>query len=178
LEGWVDREKLLSFSGRSRKPQISLANKLNIKEFSQPAGGCCFLTDSSYSSKMRDLWQSRGEKDYDLDDIMLLKVGRHLRPNEHLKMIISRDKGETNYLMGYRKKFHHLLMVSHKGPITLLQGNVSKIDFSFAAKIAARFGQGKDAKAVSFVAANADGLEKHITVSPFKAAQIKEEWYL
>ena len=61
---------------------------------------------------MRDLWQSRGEKDYDLDDIMLLKVGRHLRPNEHLKMIISRDKGETNYLMGYRKKFHHLLMVS------------------------------------------------------------------
>lgn len=34
LEGWVDREKLLNFSGRRRKPQINLANELNIKEFS------------------------------------------------------------------------------------------------------------------------------------------------
>ena len=178
LEGWVDREKLLNFTGRSRKPQINLAKKLNIKEFSQPAGGCCFLTDASYSSKMRDLWQSRGVKDYDIDDIMLLKVGRHLRPNRDFKMIISRDKGETNYLMGYRKKFHHLLMVSHKGPITLLQGDANKIDFSFAAKIASRFGQGKDANVVSFVATNANGSEKHITVPPFKADQIKEEWYL
>ena len=41
-EGWVNRELLHSFSGRSRKPQFSLAEKFAIDEYAQPAGGCCF----------------------------------------------------------------------------------------------------------------------------------------
>lgn len=41
-EGWVDREQLFDFSGRSRKPQMALADQLNIEEYAQPAGGCCF----------------------------------------------------------------------------------------------------------------------------------------
>ena len=46
-EGWVNRELLHGFSGRSRKPQFSLAEKFHIKEYAQPAGGCCFLTDET-----------------------------------------------------------------------------------------------------------------------------------
>ena len=44
-EGWVDREKLFSFSGRNRKPQMQLAEQYGIEEYAQPAGGCCFLTN-------------------------------------------------------------------------------------------------------------------------------------
>jgi len=51
-EGWVDREKLFKFGGRSRKPQMELAAKFGFTEYSQPAGGCCFLTDQSYSDKL------------------------------------------------------------------------------------------------------------------------------
>ena len=177
-EGWVDREKLFNFSGRSRKPQINLAKDLKIEDFAQPAGGCCFLTDANYSAKMKDMWRTRGTKDYDLDDIMLLKVGRHLRPSEDFKMIIARDEGETNFLMGYRNRFHHLLMTSHGGPITMLQGDTNKIDLLFAARIAARFGQGRDASQVSFLAAGPKMLEKQITVSPLRVDQILSEWYL
>jgi hypothetical protein len=39
----------------------------------------CFLTDESYSAKLVDLWKARGTKDYELDDVMLLKVGRHIK---------------------------------------------------------------------------------------------------
>ncbi len=76
-EGWVDRERLLGLSGRNRKPQIALARAYGF-EYAQPAGGCCFLTDENYAHKLRDLWVSRGERRYDFDDIMLLKIGRHL----------------------------------------------------------------------------------------------------
>jgi tRNA U34 2-thiouridine synthase MnmA/TrmU len=70
-EGWVDRKKLLNFNGRSRKPQKELAMRYDITDYAQPAGGCCFLTDKAYSEKLRDLWQHRGTKKYELDDIML-----------------------------------------------------------------------------------------------------------
>ena len=42
--GWVDRQSLYDFSGRSRKPQMALAVALGIDDYAQPAGGCCFLT--------------------------------------------------------------------------------------------------------------------------------------
>jgi hypothetical protein len=176
--GWVDRERLYSFSGRSRKPQIRLAETLKIDEFSQPAGGCCFLTDAAYTAKMKDMWETRGEKNYDLDDIMLLKVGRHLRPVASFKIIIARDEGETNYLSGYRKRFHHLVMTSHGGPLSLLVGQLTKEDLILAARIAARFGQGRDAPEVSFLAVTPNGLQQPMTVPPLKSKQIPDFWYL
>jgi tRNA U34 2-thiouridine synthase MnmA/TrmU len=44
-EGWVDRGRLHAFSGRSRKPQMALAEAYGFEDYAQPAGGCCFLTD-------------------------------------------------------------------------------------------------------------------------------------
>ena len=84
-EGWVDREKLLDFSGRTRKPQMALAKEYGFEDYATPAGGCCFLTDKKYSDKLVDMWQSRGNREYELDDLMMLKVGRHIRPNPRFK---------------------------------------------------------------------------------------------
>jgi tRNA-specific 2-thiouridylase len=69
-EGWVDREKLYDITGRSRKPQMALAQHYDFTDYSQPAGGCCFLTDKNYSAKLVDLWQAQGHKNYELDDVM------------------------------------------------------------------------------------------------------------
>jgi tRNA-specific 2-thiouridylase len=79
-EGWVDRERLYGFTGRSRKPLIALAAQFGFEDYAQPAGGCCFLTDPNCTIKLRDLWPCRDRRLYELDDIMLLKVGRHIRP--------------------------------------------------------------------------------------------------
>ncbi len=177
-EGWVDRDKLGDISGRSRKTQIQLAKQYGFEDYSQPAGGCCFLTDPNYAAKMRDLWRGRGKKQYDFDDIMLLKVGRHLRPKPHYKLIVARDDGENNFLRGYRKKFTHLQIVDHPGPVTLVDGEANVEELALAARITARFGKGRGASAVKARIQRCDGTEFLLSVSPLRKDQIPPAWYV
>lgn len=177
-EGWVDREQLFDFSGRSRKPQIALANRWRIEEYSQPAGGCCFLTDPNYTLKLRDLWANRGEKYYELDDIMLLKVGRHLRPRENFKMIIAREEGETRFLEGYKKQFGYIKTVSHGGPLTLLDGELSDEDWHLAASITARFSQGRNEAEMTVAIGKKGEAPYELMIKPMEADAIQQSWYL
>lgn len=176
--GWVDRDKLLNWTGRSRKPQFQLAAHFKIQDFAQPAGGCCFLTDENYAKKLQDFWQARGEKNYELDDVMLLKVGRHLRPKPHFKMIIGREEGENNYLEGYRKQYIHLRVVSHVGPLILIDGQPLDQDFALAARIAARFSGGKQQDKVTVQIQKLDGSAMILNVKPFAEEEIQKEWYV
>jgi tRNA U34 2-thiouridine synthase MnmA/TrmU len=178
LEGWVDREKLYNFNGRSRKPQMALAREFGLTDYAQPAGGCCFLTDVQYSSKLADLWQARGEKQYEMDDIMLLKVGRHLRPRPNFKLIISREEGEGNFLQGYRKQFINLKTTSHAGPMALLDGQVDEADIQLAARIVARYSQGKQEQQVVVEVADLAGNIRELTVAPLPSEDVLEEWHL
>ena len=178
LEGWLDREKLLDFSGRSRKPQMALAAKFGFEDYAQPAGGCCFLTDEAYSKKLADLWQARGNRDYELDDIMLLKVGRHLRPKKHFKIIISREEGETRFLEGYRKQFVNLITTSHGGPLALLDGEVDDRDIELAAQLVARYSQGRGAEQVDVEVNLTDGSRAVLHVKPLSPNDIPQEWYI
>jgi len=177
-EGWVDREQLLDFSGRNRKPQMALAEKFGFTDYAQPAGGCCFLTDANYSSKLADLWQARGEKTYEIDDIVMLKVGRHLRPSPHFKLIIARDEGETNFLRGYRKNYLSLNTVSHSGPICLIDGEADEDDLELAARLVARFSSGRTSVRVTVEVRQKNGESRNIEVKPLTAEDIPQEWYV
>ena len=177
-EGWVKREALKDFSGRSRKPQMALAKQYGFVDYAQPAGGCCFLTDESYSVKLVDLWKGRGSRDYELDDIMLLKVGRHLRPRDHFKMIIGREEGENKFLEGYRKQFTHMHSISHSGPFAILDGVIQEADLELAARILARYGQGRDADHVSIKVKQPDKDEIIIDTTPMPASEIKQSWHV
>jgi len=175
-EGWLDREKLFDFSGRTRKPQMALAEQYGFEDYAQPAGGCCFLTDAHYSKKIADLWTSRGERRYELDDIMLLKVGRHIRPKKHFKLIIGREEGENNFLSGYRKMFASIKTTSHAGPLTLIDGEVSDQDIELAAQIAARYSQGRTADKVEVEFTDKKGVSKLLEVTPMPVSQLDEAW--
>ncbi len=180
-EGWIKRDELFDFSGRSRKPQMELAERFGFKDYAQPAGGCCFLTDEQYSVKLADLWKSRGERSYELDDIMLLKVGRHLRPGKNYKIIIAREEGEGRFLHGYRNQYISLDTMSHPGPLALLDGTPDEADILLAARIVARFGKGRDNKIVDIELRNPNKPENEqtcvISVSPIAADEIPGEWY-
>lgn len=177
-EGWVDRNRLYGFSGRSRQPQIALARQFGFSDWAQPAGGCCFLTDENYSRKLADLWTARGERRYELDDIMLLKVGRHIRLEPHYKLIVGREEGENNFLEGYRREFHHIRMLSHNGPLTLVDGQPSDEDLLMAARVAGRFGQGRDADEIEVEIVRKDGVAKQVKVVPMRTEEVPESWYL
>jgi len=182
-EGWLDREKLLDFSGRTRKPQFALAEEFGFEDYATPAGGCCFLTDKSYSKKLVDLWEYRGNREYELDDIMLLKVGRHIRPNKKFKIIVSREEGENKFMDGYKKQFTHLYISSHPGPLALIEGEIDTDELKLAGEIVARYSQGRDAEEVEVTAklvnptdGNAD--EFIFKVCPMQASDIPQDWYV
>ncbi len=177
-EGWVDRERLLDLNGRNRKPQMALAQKFGFHDYAQPAGGCCFLTDANYARKLGDLWAARGRREYDFDDIMLLKIGRHLRPRPHFKLIIGREDGENNFLSGYRKSFTHLYCTSHQGPLVLIDGDAREDDLELAARVAARFGQGRAEQEVEMTVTTRAGDTRSLRVRPMPPDEVDESWYL
>jgi tRNA U34 2-thiouridine synthase MnmA/TrmU len=177
-EGWIDRERLYDFSGRGRKPQMALAAQFGIEDYAQPAGGCCFLTDEQYSVKLKDLWNARGSRQYELDDIMLLKVGRHLRPSSRFKVIIAREEGEANFLQGYRKHYPHISTVSHGGPLALIDGDIEDKDIELIARIVARYSQGRNADHVELRFTDLSGESRLVKVVPMLAHEIPKEWLI
>lgn len=177
-EGWIERERLFDFSGRGRKPQMALAARLGLRDYAQPAGGCCFLTDAQYSAKLADLWRARGEKRYEMDDIMLLKVGRHMRPRPHFKVIISREEGEGNFLKGYKRSFTSLTTTSCAGPLALIDGEVSEEDLVLAARLVARYSQGKQDETVELEVSDCEGNRSALRVRPMAPSEVLEAWHL
>ena len=177
-EGWVNRENLYGFHGRNRKPQIALAREFGFSDWAQPSGGCCFLTNAAYSDKLSDLWKARGERRYTLDDILLLKVGRHLRPRPHFKMIIAREEGESRYLQGYRRDFAHLRCTSHEGPLALIDGTIASEDLELAARIVGRYSQGRSGTAVTVQMNFLDGASMEFEVAPMTPHEIEAEWHV
>jgi len=176
-ENWVEREKLHGITGRSRKQQMALAQQFGFEDYAQPAGGCCFLTDQNYAVKLQDLWDNRGQKSYELDDIMLLKVGRHIRPSKAFKLIIAREEGETRFLSGYKKQFQSIKTISHAGPLTLVEGE--KLDarqIELACAITARFSKGRDAELVEMVFSDQDQSTQQIHIKPL--SDIQPDWYI
>jgi tRNA-specific 2-thiouridylase len=177
-EGWVDRSLLHGFNGRSRKPQMALAEAFGLHDYAQPAGGCCFLTDPQYALKLRDLIDSSGQQDYQLDDILLLKVGRHFRPCADYKLIVAREEGESNYLRGYRNLHTWLEPVSHAGPFCIGVGVLSDEDLHQAGALAARYSKGRQQPSVEVAWGRADGRRGTLRVAPMDADAVPKDWLL
>ena len=111
-------------------------------------------------------------------DIMLLKVGRHLRPNPRMKLIIGREEGENKYMEGYRNTFLSILPTSHMGPLALIDGTPTDADVQYAAQIVARYSQGRLAEQVELQVRFPDGQTKQLQVTPLSEADIDKAWHV
>jgi len=141
-EGWVDREKLLKFQGRSRKPQIKLAEHYGIRDYPCPAGGC-LLTDPGFAKRMKDLMLHK--PDFSLNDVHLLKVGRHFRFSDGVKLIVGRNEEENQKIETFAHDGDILFRVSgFPGPLSLLRGKVNEGDIERAAAVTAHYSKAKD----------------------------------
>jgi tRNA-uridine 2-sulfurtransferase len=127
-EGLVDRSKLLAITGRSRKPQMRLAEEMGIDEYPCPAGGC-LLTDPVYAKKVRDLVE-RGE--LTMDNVTLLRIGRHFRLKDSAKLIVGRDQNENKRLESLAREGDVVLSTFPlPGPVALLRkGDNGSIELS------------------------------------------------
>jgi len=145
--GWVDREKLYGISGRSRKEQMELAERRGVVDYPQPAGGCCFLPDKNYARKLRDFLTFRGT-DVTHDDMMMLKVGRHFRLSDDVKVIVGRDESENNYLERFKQGRGQVWIDEFPSPLTLIEGQASAQDLELACSITARYSDGREHESV------------------------------
>ena len=117
-EGWIDREKLPAIKGRSRKQQFQLADLLEIKDYPCPAGGC-LLTDPEFAHRLRDLM---AHAELTLNDVHLLKVGRHFRLDPHAKAIVGRNERDNEKIFTLCHDDDLLFEVTDvPGPTTLLR---------------------------------------------------------
>jgi len=145
-KGWVKRELLMGFQGRSRKPQMELAQALNIKGYPAPAGGC-LLTEKVFSRRLRDLFSSRS--DPDLREIELLKVGRHFRISPHTKLVVGRNKSENEEIHALTgKKDLVLTSASVPGPTVLVLGGFSDSALELAAAITVAYSDAEDSETI------------------------------
>ena len=136
--GIVDREQLLQIRGRSRKNQIQLADVFQIKDYPCSAGGC-LLTDPEFAHRMRDLVNTC---DANVNDVNLLKVGRHFRLDQQTKVIVGRNEEENTRVDSLSKEGDVLLtLVDMPGPLTLIRGEITEEKIQTAAQITARYGK-------------------------------------
>ena len=120
--GIVDREKLLSISGRSRKEQMSLAKKLGVANYPTPAGGC-ILTDKEHSRKLRGLLGK--VKNIKASDLALLRIGRHFW-NGNTRIVLGRNHGENLKLEKLAERDDELIVPESPGPSALVRGKGKK----------------------------------------------------
>ena len=136
-EGLVDRTQLYGFSGRSRKPQIQLAQEFGIHDYPAPAGGC-LLTDPGYSRKLRDLFDHLpADTAPRTNELHLLKFGRHMRLNATAKLIIGRTQKDNEHLIAHHDPTHDAIIKTknYPGPTAILPGGGSKELYFLAAAI-------------------------------------------
>jgi hypothetical protein len=143
-KGLINRNNLLSISGRGRKPQMDLAREFGIKVYPSPAGGC-LLTCEEYAKKLGDLFEHK--KRVSVADVEMLRFGRHFRVGEN-KFIVGRNFAENTYLSTHRAKGdYYFELPDIVGPTTLLQGPKTKAAIETAAKLTAFYSDAKTPEA-------------------------------
>ncbi len=167
LKGWINRSKLFDINGRSRKRQIQLANELGISEFSQPAGGCCFLTEKAFAKRFKDLIDFVGKDNITTETLNLLKVGRHFRISEKLKIIVGRNEPENMYLECFSNKMMKFRPVDVVGPTTVADGTPDNEEINLIASINALYSDGKPGNSVK-IEIEDNSEKKVINIKPFE----------
>lgn len=162
--GLVDRSQLLNLSGRSRKPQIALAQEFGITDYPSPAGGC-LLTDPGYSRRLKDLIDHDAKLTHRA--LHLLKFGRHMRLNADAKIIVGRTQKDNEKIMAHvaPERDAVLSVKGYPGPVVVLPGAGGKEILFLAGAICAGYSKASE-KTTATIQVTLAGKTDRITVLP------------
>jgi tRNA U34 2-thiouridine synthase MnmA/TrmU len=165
LRGYLRQDQLLDIRGRSRERQMQLAAEWEITKYSQPAGGCCLLVDLHFGQKLRDSFKFKGKGQMIRRDFEVLKVGRHFRLSPTAKVIVGRNEQENEYLKRFSSLGWTITTPDVMGPTTLVEGQPTREELEWAARLCARYSDGRGASQVrTLVSKNGETYE--MIVSP------------
>ena len=118
--GLVKRENMGDIKGRSRKGQLALARHFDMSDPPNAAGGC-LLTDPSFSKRVKDIIDHSSDVPT-LNDIELLKVGRHFRITNDAKLVVGRNKDENEVIKALATQGDIIIEVKdYVGPTCILR---------------------------------------------------------
>lgn len=136
-EGWVERDRLLSLCGRSRKPQFALADEYGLTDYPTPAGGCR-LTEPNYCRRLADLKDHEGL--HGVRALHLLRVGRHFRLSPATKAVVGRNEQDNALIEGGAELYDVVVKLCNiPGPTAVLPITASEDELRLTASIAARY---------------------------------------
>jgi len=168
--GLIKRENMGDIKGRSRKGQLEMAKHFGIAEPPNAAGGC-LLTDPAFSKRVEDIMEHCADIPT-LNDIELLKVGRHFRLTPEAKLVVGRNKDENEVIKAFATDGDVVMEAKdHVGPTCILRG---KYDNSLIATCAAFVLRYSDApkEVESKVKVVANGSETELTALPADSSTI------
>jgi len=168
LEGWIDREKLLDISGRSRERQLAMAKAYGWEDYESPGGGC-LLTESHYSERITEFIAF---DTFEVEDIELLKFGRHFRLPDGAKLAVGRDKEDNEGLQAIQSDKYVTLKLPIAGPFSLLSADASSEDRALAAKLAITYARSSAEESYDVEVGN-----ETITVSPFAEKKEAQQYF-
>lgn len=145
-QGLIKREDMGMIRGRTRRTQLQMAREYGI-ENPPNAGGGCLLTEPRFGIKAKDLFDH--VKTPTINDIELLKVGRHFRLDGHTKLVVGRNKEENSIIRSMALPADMLFETKdHVGPTSILRGLTSDAHAKFAASVTIRYSDApKDGRA-------------------------------
>ncbi len=172
-KGWVDRTRFFKISGRSRKPQMKLAEELHIGDYPCPAGGC-LLTDKNFAERLRGLLELN--PDPAKNDVLLLKVGRHFAGPSGSRIVVGRNETENLRLEQLSLPGDWLLAAdAWVGPTVLVRGSVPADELKEAAKLTAAYGKGREADLVDVRCVLVGGEQETVVkAAPRESSPLKE----
>ena len=169
LEGLVDRARLFDLQGRSRKPQMKLAEEMGLHHYPSPAGGC-LLTDPVLAARFKKYFEQKPA--ILTEEILLLQVGRHFQFPDGSRLVVGRRDEENRKLIRLRQREDILMQVEGiPGPLGLLRENKGKDILPLAASIVARYSKAKERDEVEVLY----GLELDIPSGRLRVKPAKED---
>jgi tRNA U34 2-thiouridine synthase MnmA/TrmU len=172
-EGWVDRNLLLDISGRGRSRQMELADHYGLKDYPTPAGGC-LLTQENFGRRLKRLMTIKPEAG--LDEMEILKVGRHFYLDDDLLLVVGRNHNENERLNDLVQGGDVLLKVTDRpGPLGLVRligpGEIANVNT--AAAIVSRYSDARDlSQAQILVSKPGTDYSQIISVTPMPANEV------
>jgi tRNA-specific 2-thiouridylase len=144
--GLIKRENMGDIKGRSRKGQLAMAKQYGIADPPNAAGGC-LLTDPAFSKRVEDIMDHCSDIPT-LNDIELLKVGRHFRLTSDAKLVVGRNKDENELIKALVVEGDVVMEAKeHVGPTCIIRGKHDGALVEKCAAIALRYSDApKDAE--------------------------------
>jgi len=169
--GWVKREGLMDLSGRSRKPQMKLAEGFGIRDYPSPAGGC-LLTDVTFSRRLKDLFSSRSV--LEVRELELLKLGRHFRMGPGTRVVVGRNQKENETICLLAREGDLMLRtVTVPGPTVLVLGDVTPAMEELTASMTVSYSDARgDEPTVVMLSGN--GNERTLSARPRPKTEFRE----